>query len=178
VTDHSSPERPGEKDRVRPFHARDVTTGQEAAELVAATLKHAAEREQAAKAKRPPKQQPKWMLPVGLNLGVLAAYLLIAPPAWVVMNPIAPPPEPQQVEGLRTAMYFATTRIDNFRIQNGRLPSSLAEAGVSYQGIDYTPQGDSTYVLVSSVGEETVVFNSAVQTANEWVGNLSRRIGG
>jgi hypothetical protein len=154
-----------------------VSSGKEAADLVAATIKHAAEREQAAKVRRGPKQQPKWMLPVGLNLGVLAAYLLIAPPAWVEVSPLAPPPTEQQQEGLRTAIYFVSTKIENFRIQNNRLPATLAELGGSYEGIDYTPQ-DSTYVLFSTVGEETLVLNTALQNPNDWIGDLSRRIGG
>lgn len=164
---------------MRPFHARDVSSGKEAADLVAATIKHAAERDQAAKAKTAPKQQPKWMLPVGLNLGLLAVYLLIAPPSWVVVNPIAPPPPEQQVEGLRTAIYFASSRIESFRIQNGRLPTSLVEAGVASEDIDYTPQSDSTYVLSSVIGDQAVVLNTAVQSPGQWIGSgLANRIGG
>lgn len=164
---------------MRPFHAREVSSGQEAADLVAATLKHAAERDQAAKAKTAPKQQPKWMLPVGLNLGLLAVYLLIAPPSWVVVSPIAPPPPEQQVEGLRNAIYIASARIESFRIQNGRLPASLVEAGVASEDIDYTPQNDSTYVLSSVIGDQAVVLNTAVQSPGQWIGSgLANRIGG
>jgi hypothetical protein len=178
VTDRPPRDRPQEAD-VRPFHARDVSTGQEAAELVAATLKHAAEREEAARAKAVPKQQPKWMLPVGLNLGVLAAYLLIAPPAWIVVNPIAPPPEAEALADLRAGMWMQAQKIEGYRMRTGRLPATLAEAGVSVTGLDYMPQGDS-YVLIASVspGAEPLVFNSAVHTLNEWAGDLSVHIGG
>lgn len=178
MTDQPSKDRPTDGN-VRPFHAREVSTGQEAAELVAATLKHAAEREEAARAKTAPKQQPKWMLPVGLNLAVLAAYLIIAPPAWVVVNPIAPPPEAEALADLRAGMWMQAQKIEGYRMRTGRLPATLAEAGVSVQGLDYTPQGDS-YVLIASVSPdaEPLVFNSALQTLNEWAGDLSGHIGG
>jgi hypothetical protein len=178
VTDRPSHDSTSEKDKVRPYHAKEAAPGQEAAEVVAAVLKHAAEREQAAQQKAPPKQQPKWMLPLGLNLGVLAVYLLIAPPAWVVVNPIAPPPDEELIEGTRTAMYFATAKIEAYRARVGRLPATLAEAGVAgADGFDYTPRGES-YVLIAFVGEEAVSFDSSQQSAAEWAGNLSTRIGG
>ena len=94
-----------ERDQVTPYHAKDVATGQEAADAVADVLKHAAEREEAAHKKTAPKKQPKWMLPVGINLGVLAVYFWIAPPNWVQVNPIQPPPAEERVESLRRAMY-------------------------------------------------------------------------
>ena len=102
VTEGSPHDRSGEKDQVKPFHAKDVASGQEAADAVAAVIKHAAERDEAARRKAPAKTQPKWMLPLGLNLGLLAVYLLIAPPSWVIVNPIAPPPDEQRVGNLRT----------------------------------------------------------------------------
>jgi len=179
VTEHPTPDSASEKDQVRPFHAKDTASGQEAADAVAAVLKHAAERDQAAKQKPAQKQQPKWMLPLGLNLGVLAVYLLIAPPSWVVVNPIAGPPDEEVVRNTRTQIYFATAKIDQYRSRTGRLPVSLAEAGVAgADAIDYTPRTDSSYVLTARVGEEDVTFDSARQSAAEWVGNLSNRIGG
>jgi hypothetical protein len=177
VTERPAHDTASEKDKVRPYHARDLASGQETAEAVAAVLKHAAEREEAAREKIRPKQQPRWMLPLGLNLGVLAVYLLIAPPGWVVVSPIAPPPDAERVEDLRTAMYFATVKIDGFRAANDRLPATLVEAGVSGNGIDYNPRGN-TYVLTATLGEEVVLFDSSQQSAAEWAGDVSSRIGG
>ena len=177
MTDGPPHDPTSEKDKVRPYHAKEASRGQETADVVAAVLKHAAERDQAAKQKMAPKQQPKWMLPLGLNLGVLAVYLLIAPPAWVVVNPIAPPPDEEVIDHTRTAMYLATSKIDAFQSREGRLPATLAEAGVAgADAIEYTPRGES-YVLISLIGEETMSFDSSTQSAAEWVGNLSLRIG-
>jgi hypothetical protein len=144
-------------------------------------LKHAAERDQAAKQKPAPKQQPRWMLPLGLNLGVLAVYLLIAPPSWVVVNPIAPPPDTETVADLQVGMFFVKSRVDAYRLVNGRLPVTLLEAGVNPDQageIDYTPRGDSTYVLIALVGEDAVTYDSSRHSAEEAFGNIARRIGG
>ena len=68
------------EEEVRPYHAR---SGSETADTLAEVLEHAAARDEAAKAREAPKRQPKWMLPLGINLALFAVYLLIAPPACV-----------------------------------------------------------------------------------------------
>jgi len=181
VTDRPDPDASKEQDRVRPFHAKGTSSGQETADAVAAVLKHAAERDQAAKQKAPPKQQPKWMLPLGLNLGVLAVYLLIAPPSWIVFNPIATPPDEEVVANLQAGLWMITTKIDSYLRQQGRLPATLLEAGVNpdqASEVDYAPRGDSAYVLITVLNDQTITFDSSRQTAAEAFGNLSTRIGG
>lgn len=181
MTDGPSHDRPADKDQIKPFHAKEVATGQETADVVAAVIKHAAERDEAAKKKTAPKAQPIWMLPLGLMLSVLAGLLLVAPPTWVVVNPIAAQAPEEQLLNVSTAIAIYGSKIEQYRITFGRLPQTLAEAGIEVEGIDYTPQGES-YVLIASVGDQDVVFNSAVESLREWgqreAGNVSRRIGG
>ncbi|MGD2047273.1 MAG: hypothetical protein PVJ80_01545 [Gemmatimonadota bacterium] len=171
-----------ENDEVKPFHAKDVASGQEAADAVAAVLKHAHERDEAAKEKRAPKKQPKWMLPLGINLGVFAAYLLIWAPDWVIINEIAPPPVAEQVESTQRGMFAVASRIEGYRQENGSLPASVVEAlGREAPGYEYTVQGND-YVLITQVGDEIISFNSAVQSLSEWgeqnAAGFSTRIGG
>ena len=167
-------------DEVKPFHAKGVGAGQETADVVAAVIKHAAARDKAAKNRTVPRKQPKWLLPVGVNLAVFAAYLLVSSPEWVVLNPIAPPPTQVQVEKLSGAMWLAINKIEGFNLNNDRLPRSLTEAGASEAGLTYTL--GSSYVLSAEAGEEALVFNSAAQTAREWglanAAGLAVRIGG
>jgi hypothetical protein len=168
-----------EQDRVRPYHARDTATGQETADVVAEVLRHAAERDQAAKQRNVPKRQPKWMLPVSVNLAVLAVYLLIAPPDWAVLNPIPELPIEARVDDFRTAMYFqGIARIEVYRARTGRLPATLQEAGSTLQGVDYVVRGDSAYVLIGSVGEEVLTYDSSVESAAAFAGNVSSKISG
>jgi len=148
------------EDQVRPYHAKDEARGQEAAEAVAAVLKHAAEKDKAAHAKTAPRRQPKWMLPLGINLAVLAVYLLIAPPAWVVVNPIAPPDLAAQTTDLKKALWFQAQRIEAYRQQHGQLPAQLADAGSAIPGVEYVREGDR-FRLVGMVGDATVVWDSS-----------------
>jgi hypothetical protein len=178
VTDRPSHESSGENDQVKPFHARDMGSGQEAADAVAAVLKHAAERDKAAHQRTPAKQQPRWMLPLGINLSLLAVYLLVFPPPWIQFNPIKPPPDAERVESLHTGMFFLTVKIEAYRNANGHLPSTLAEAGIPGDDVDYTIRGDSSYVLIATVGEQTVVFDSSQQSPREFAPDLSQKIGG
>jgi len=154
------------EDQVRPYHAKDEARGQEAAEAVAAVLKHAAAKDQAVQAKPRPKKQPRWMLPVGLQMAVLAVYLLLAPPAWVTVNPIEGPDEASQVESLRVAIWLQAQQVESYKTQNGRLPASLAESGRETPGIEYVRQGSGQYQLVAVVGDQPIVYDSAIPNAD------------
>lgn len=164
------------ENEVRPYHA-PKTSGQEAADAVAEVLKHAAEREEAAQQKEPRKAHPKWMLPLGINLGVFAVYLLIAPPAWIIVDPIEGPPEAERVEGMRRAIFLQAQRIEQYRIENGELPLSLEDAGSPIPGVEYTVQGPALYTLVGAVGDETVTYDST-QSIIEWVGGAADKLMG
>lgn len=156
------------EDQVRPYHAKKAS-GQEAADALAAVLDHAAERDVAQRKKAAPKKQPKWMLPLGINLGVFAVYLLIAPPAWVVVNPLEAPPIEEQADDMRLAMYMQAMRISGYLQQNGQLPATLEDAGTAYPGIQYNAVGADRFQLSATIGEETIVYDSS-QPANDWIG--------
>ena len=54
----------------KPFHAKDVSSGQETADVLAEVLQHAKEKDQAAKGTKVEKKgQPKWVPVIGANLG-------------------------------------------------------------------------------------------------------------
>lgn len=156
------------RDDVRPYHA--PPSGQETADAVKAVLQHSAERDQAARKKTAPKKQPKWMLPLGANLGVLALYLLIAPPRWVVLDPLQGPPAVRQLQDMRTAMFLQATRINAYRDENGRLPARLEDAGSTTAGVEYRVTGNGQYQLVTTVADQAILYDSSTQTPQEWVG--------
>ncbi len=168
-------------DKVKPYHARDTAPGQEAADVVAEVLKHAEEREQAAKKKQVPKGPPKWMLPLTVNLGVLALYFLIAQPRFLVVNPVTDPRAPQEVvASMRNAMYFdGVVRVEDYQRANNRLPASLEELGTTLgaQGVEYRILSDSTYQLISTVGGEVIIFDSGTDDPRSFL-DPSFRISG
>jgi hypothetical protein len=164
------------EDQVRPYHAKDEARGQEAADAVAAVLKHAAEKDQLAHRKPPPKKQPKWMLPLGVNLGVLAVYLLIAPPSWVTVNPVEGPDLARQTVDLKAAMWFQAQQIESYKVQNGRLPATLAESGRTTPGVEYVRDGDR-FRLIGIIGEAPVVYDSTAPSP-EFASIVAEKMGG
>ncbi len=168
------------EDPVRPFHAKGPTStearGQEAADAVAAVMKHAAERDAAAREKSRPKTPSRWALPVGINLAVLALYLLVFTPQWVTVDPIPAPDPVTRAQDLRLAMYIQAKQIEAYRIENGRLPATLADAGVVVPGVDYVPQG-TTYLLIATAGETVLRYESS-QSADDFVGSAAAKLGG
>lgn len=169
-----------DQDQAKPYHAKSTAPGQEAADVVAEVLAHAAEREKAATKKVVPKGPPKWMLPLTVNLGVLALYFLIAQPDFIVMNPNDDPRTVEtRVQSNTNMMFFAVSDIDVFLRDNGRLPESLAEANVTAaDAYSYTAQGDSSYILIATVDDQTVVFDSAADDPQEFFAGLASRISG
>ena len=159
-------------DQVKPYHAKDAAPGQEAADVVAEVLQHAAEREEAARKKAGPKAPPKWMLPLTVNLGVLALYFLIAQPEFIVVTAPEDPRTAVERSGQeRGAVYYqAIQPIEAFRTANGRLPADLAEAGspLGAAGLQYTVVSDSTYRL--TFGDH--VFDSAADEPRLWAPDI------
>ena len=53
-------------------------------------------------------------------------------------------------------------------------PATLAEMGspLAEQGVDYTLQGDSSFLLIKTVQGETIVFDSAQDDPAVWVGTI------
>lgn len=164
-----------EQDQVQPFHAKGTAPGQEAADVVAEVLAHAAEREQAGKERVQPKDSAKWMIPVSVNLGLLAVYFLLAQPQWIVLSPLEDPRATAEVaQASREGIYFdGIQRIEQFQQVNGRLPASLIEAGstLADQGVDYSVI-DSKYILRFQIGEQGFTFDSSTQTGADYVGGF------
>ena len=177
MTEGPSREGPSDKDQIKPFHAKDATTGQETADVVAAVLKHAAEKDQAAKQRAGPKAQPIWMLPLGLMMSVLAGFLLLFPPDWVVVNPIAAQSPESAIENLQSDMWLQMNAIEVYRMRNNQLPATLSGA----EGYDYTVSGQN-YTLCADVAGRAVCYNSALEDPRSWaareIPTLSQRIGG
>lgn len=164
-----------EKDDVQPFHAKGTAPGQEAADVVAEVLAHAAEREKAGRRQSGPKGPPKWTMPVTVNLGLLAVYFLFAQPQWIVVSPLDDPRSVADVvQASRRGIYFdGIQRIEGFLEANGRLPSSLIEAGstLADQGVDYAVI-DNAYLLTFTIDGQNFTFDSATQTGADFVGGF------
>ena len=103
-------------------------------------------------------------------------YLLIAPPNWIVVNPIDPPDLAAQSDDLKRAMWFQAQRIESYRIQNGRLPAQLADAGSFIPDVQYVREGDR-YQLIGMIGEVPVIWDST-GTNTEFAALVAGKLGG
>ncbi len=164
----------------KPFHAKTAAPGQEAADVVAEVLAHAAERDQAANRKEGPKGPPKWMLPLTVNLGVLALYFLIARPDFIHVTQNEDPRTTVEVnEQSLSAMGLVYGQLQGYLVDNGRVPADLAELQSPYTAsFRYTVVGDSTYVLSFERDDGTVVsFNSGTDDPDTFFPPLPPRSG-
>lgn len=95
-----------------------------------------------------------------LAVGV-AAWMFLAPPAWL---PQRTPDRrsPQQRElGLRLVLAMEAARVTAFRDLEGRLPETLTEAGVEARGLRYTVIDDRHFTLSATEGLASVTYDSA-----------------
>jgi hypothetical protein len=178
VTEGPSREGPSDKDQIKPFHAKEVTTGQETADVLASVLKHAAAKDQAAKQKSAPKPQPIWMLPLGLMMTVFAGFLLVASPEWVVVNPIAAQAPEVAVENMETAMFMQMSEIANYVARNQTLPQTITGG----DDFVYVVSGNY-YTLCGTLPDGApLCFDSRVEDPRVWaqrnIPTMTERIGG
>jgi hypothetical protein len=74
-------------------------------------------------------------------------------------------------------MYMQIQRVEAYRVQHGRLPDVLAEAGSAVPGVEYRRQGANRYQLLATAGEEAVVYDST-EPADEFVGSAVNKLNG
>jgi hypothetical protein len=87
-----------------------------------------------------------------------------------------PPPAEDQINDLRSAMYFnGIARIGTFLEREGRLPISLEEAGgAALVGfVDYVTRDDATYMLIGNVEDVVISYDSATQTPEDFTGPMT-----
>ena len=93
-------------------------------------------------------------------LALVGGYLWMTKPDWLF--PTAAQPESAELRqaSLRIGVAAAAQHIKRFQRVSGRLPETLAEAGVSIRGITYHRLGLDTYRLEADEGELHVSLGS------------------
>jgi hypothetical protein len=93
-------------------------------------------------------------------LVVVGGYLWIARPDWVFPTTAQPESVELRQASLRIGVATAAQHIQRFQHKSGRLPETLAEAGVSSHGISYQRVGPDAYRLEADEGELHVTLGS------------------
>lgn len=89
----------------------------------------------------------RWKIAVASLLLALAAWVALAPPAWVT-GPAAPGPTDRDLErGLHAAIYLQVQQVEAFRLREGRLPSHLSELPVQLPGLTLVRSNNRVYQI-------------------------------
>jgi hypothetical protein len=152
----TSPPRPGGPDRRKLIEAYQEVVRSEREKRVSGPLLEP----------EPPRR--RFALLMALMAAGLAA-LLVLQPAWLFSS--APPPEPPAVQeaSLRLTMFRAIELINAYRAVQGRLPTTLAEAGADTTGLRYERTADG-YTVTGTNGPRTLTYTWPADP-HEFLGN-------
>lgn len=136
------------------------------------------EKEQSARPTAPPRRR---MHPIAvlslLVLVVVGAYVGIARPAWIFERGAPAEPASMQEASLRLAMAMQFQRIERFRTQSGRLPTTIDEAGPVMPGVRYQARHPDGFTLTGTNGAVTLTLQST-ESLSAFVGNSYELIQG
>jgi hypothetical protein len=131
------------------------------------------EKKRAADAEKPKRRGP-------LNKHVVTALLaLVCVAAWIAPYPTGESTKPvdPKVEraSARVSLFLTAQSVVHFRVNQGRLPRTLSEAGVSGSSVRYYPGRDGSFVLQASVRDHTLTYDSNLP-AHSILGNAEQVI--
>lgn len=105
------------------------------------------------------------------------AYVWLATPSWLRVEP---PPEPtvaQEARSLRLHVFLQSQAIEAYRLQRGRLPYVLQEAGPPFRGLEYRRFDSQSYELQGR-GRRVILRYHSEQPALDFVGEAADLLGG
>ena len=114
-------------------------------------------------AEQPTSPKPR-RIPGYVSAGIvcaLCAWAWIAPPAWLVPQPIAAPSHEYRDASARVALALHAQRIEAYRASHGRLPRSKQEVGIASDQIIYEPTDSLNFELSSQVDGQAVTYKSS-----------------
>lgn len=109
----------------------------------------------------PPKSR---VVPTYIAAGLvfaLCAWAWIAPPAWLVPQPVAAPSREYREASTRVALALHAQRIDSYRTSHGRLPRTKQEVGIMSDQITYDRTDSLSFELTAHVDGQPVTYKSS-----------------
>lgn len=136
------------------------------------------EKDQAARPEGPPRRRlhPVVVLSLLVLIGV-SAYVGVARPAWLFERGAPTEPVSMQEASLRLAMAMQFQRIERFRAQSDRLPTTMEEAGPVMPGVRYQARHPDGFTLTGTNGAVTLTLQST-ESVSAFVGNSYELIQG
>ncbi len=107
------------------------------------------------------------------------ALSVVCSAAWFAPYPTEPVSRPIEAKveraSARVALFLSAQSVVHFRINGGRLPRTLSEAGLDGSAVRYFPGRDGSFVLQVSVRNHTLSYDSNLP-ANSILGNAEEII--
>lgn len=96
-------------------------------------------------------------------------WIWIWPPGVLWTTPPGPPPVEEEESTLRLVMYFQAQKIEQYRLDTGRVPLALDEAGPPFRGMEYVRLTNSDYRILGRTRRVTLSYSS-VESLDVFVG--------
>ena len=103
-------------------------------------------------------------------LSLFSAYLWFGSPAVLQPEPLDPITPELEAAGLRMEVFLQASAVEEFQAREGRLPTTLAEAGDPYTEVVFEAVGANRYRLRLSSPSTTVEYDS-VDPLEGFLGN-------
>jgi len=103
---------------------------------------------------------------------IVAAWIFLSPPAWLPQQARDLRSSQQRELGLRMVIAMEAARVTAYRDAEGRLPTSLAEAGGDARSVRYVVVDASHFTMSASDGPASVTYEST-QPIGELLGATS-----
>ena len=97
----------------------------------------------------------------GVAVITMCVWAWIAPPAWLLPRPVAPPSREYREASTRVALALHAQRIEAYRTSHGRLPRTKHEVGIVSDQVTYDRTDSLSYELIARVDGQPVSFKSS-----------------
>ena len=114
-----------------------------------------------AEAPAPPRSRTIWTYIAAGIVVALCAWAWIAPPTWLVPQPVAAPSREYREASMRVALALNAQRIDAYQTSHGRLPRSKQDVGIAIDQITYDRTDSLNFELSSNVDGTMVTYKSS-----------------
>jgi hypothetical protein len=91
----------------------------------------------------------------------MCAWAWLAPPPWLVPQPVAAPSREYREASTRVALALHAQRIEAYRASHGRLPRTKQEVGILSEQVAYDRTDSLSYELTSPVDGQPVRYKSS-----------------
>ena len=100
----------------------------------------------------------------------ISVWIWIWPPSALRLRTPGPPPTEQEEATLRLVMYFQAQKIEQYRLDTGRVPLELDDAGPVFGGMEYIRLTDRDYRILGRTSR-VILSYSSVEPIDAFVGD-------